>query len=886
MSIPSSPLAGSRPVHTLDPSAVAEAWRVDPDVGLSPDEAVARRAQYGRNELAGPEGRSWLVLLAAQFRSVLVAILLVAAGLAVAVGDVRDAAAITVVLVLNAVLGFVQEHRAERSMQALRGMLPGRAQVRRDGRTIDVDARDVVPGDVLMLDPGDRVAADGRLLVAERLALDESSVTGESQPVDKDAAARLPADTPLADRRNMAHMNTVVAGGRGEVLVTATGTATAVGQVAELLRGAPPRPTPLQRQLAHLGRRLALVAGAAVVLVLGLALLQGDAPADAALDAIALAVAAVPEGLPAVVTLTLAVGTSQMARRRAIVKRLASVETLGATTVVCTDKTGTITRGEMTVVRVWPDEMGAASSSDRLVAAMVLCNDAAVHGDDRVGDTTDLALLDHASAAGANVEAVRRARPRAAELPFDSAAKLMATVHAGDDGQLEVIAKGAPDVLLDRSRAVARGTAETELDAATRAAVDRELHDMTAGGLRTLAVATRVVPADTPLDEVGALLNGLRLDGLIGIADPVRPEAAEAIATCHRAGIAVKMVTGDHATTAAAIAGEVGITGEVLTGAELDGMSDDELADRVVGAGVLARVAPEHKVRLVTALQARDHVVAMTGDGVNDAAALKRADIGVAMGLAGTDVTREAGDMVLADDNFATIVAAVERGRTIYTNIVSFVRFQLATNIAAITVILVARLLGLPTPFTPLQLLWVNLIMDGPPAMALGVDPPRGEAMRRPPRDPRARILDRRRLLRLLFTGGVMAAGTLAVYAAARAANPPALAATMAFTTFVLFQLFNALNARVEHGTILSRHTLTNPRLWAALTGVLVLQIAAIHVGPAQQVFDTVALSPGQWATAAAVAATVVPAEELRKLRHRLATGARTGTGAQETTAR
>jgi Ca2+-transporting ATPase len=847
--------------HTRDVDAVADALGVDPAQGLSSEETAARRQRFGPNEATTAQGRSWIALLAGQFRSVLVLILIVAAGLAAIVSDVRDAIAIGVVLVLNAVLGFLQEHRAEASMEALRGMLPGRAQVRRDGRVVDIAARDVVPGDVVLLAAGDRVAADGRILVAEQLTLDEASLTGESQPVAKDPAARLSADTPLADRVNAAHMNTVVASGRGEVLVTATGAATSVGQVAEMLAGAAPRPTPLQRQLADLGRRLALVAAAAVGVVLAVALAQGDALAEAAIDAIALAVAAVPEGLPAVVTLTLAVGTSQMAKRHAIVKRLASVETLGCATVVCTDKTGTLTRGEMTVVRRWPE-----SAEDALAEAMVLCNDAEVDGEHRVGDTTDLALVDAAATAGVDVNRRRGERPRRAELPFDSAAKLMATVHDHGDGQLQVIVKGAPDVLLARSDRVVSGDGDAALAGEARAAVDRELDDMANQALRTLAVATRVVPGDTSLDDVGALLTGLRLQGLIGLADPVRPEATRAIATCHQAGVTVKMVTGDHATTAAAVARELGIPGEVLTGAELDGLSQAQLLERVEDIGVFARVEPEHKVRLVTALGEHNHVVAMTGDGVNDAAALKGADIGVAMGVAGTEVTKEAGDVVLADDNFATIVAAVERGRAIYANIVSFVRFQLATNIAAISTILAGRLLGLATPFTPLQLLWVNLIMDGPPAMALGVDPPRTGAMQRPPRDPNARILDRARLLRLLFTGAVMAAGTLVVYAVTRQTESLQLAVTMAFTTFVLFQLFNALNARVSTTTILSRHTLTNGRLWVALAGVLALQIVAVHAGPAQQVFDTTALSLGQWGVAMATAVTVLVAEELRKL--------------------
>jgi len=850
----------------------------DLERGLSSAEATARLERHGPNVLTEPARPSALAQLAGQFRNVLVLILAVAAGLALLVGDVKDAVVIGVVLVLNAILGFVQERRAEHSVDALRAMLAPTARVRRDGRPVDIDAAEVVPGDVLLVESGDRVAADGRLLRAVGLTVDESALTGESVPVEK--AADLPT-VRVDDERALVWMNTVVSRGRGEVLVTETGMRTAMGQLAGLIQTAPQRPTPLQRQLASLGRRLAAIAGAAVAAVFALALVRGDSLPNATVDAIALAVAAIPEGLPAVVTVTLALGTAQMAKRKAIVKRLSSVETLGSATVVCTDKTGTLTRNEMTARRVWRAGedldvsgdgyslegavFGAAAPDLRSAAeAMALCNDAVLTGGQLVGDPTEGALVVLAAKAGVHVDDVRAARSRLAELPFDSTAKLMATVHAAG-GVRELLVKGAPDVVLDRCVAVVGGAGVTPLTATHQAELTAAMAAMGDQGLRVIAIASRLVPAAAPLEEVGELVDGLVLEALVGILDPPRAEAEAAIATCGRAGVRVMMITGDHASTAASIARQLGLDGEVVTGADLDALDDPALEDRLDDVAVVARVSPAHKLRIVEALQRRGHVVAMTGDGVNDAPALKGADIGVAMGITGTDVAKDAADLVLADDDFATIVAAVEQGRSIYDNIVSFVRFQLATNIGAITAIFVARLIGLPAPFTPLQILWVNLIMDGPPAMALGVDPARADTMQRPPRDPSAKILDRARLLPLLLTGGVMAAGTLAAFTWGRSTGGAALAATMAFTTFVLFQFFNALNARVEHGTVFSAHTLRNGRLWVVLAGVLGLQVAAIHLGVFQRIFDTVALDARQWSVAAVLASSVLVVEELRK---------------------
>jgi Ca2+-transporting ATPase len=855
------PDAPAAPVHTLDAASVATRYEVDTRTGLTTDEVVRRRERFGPNALPKPAPRPRLLLFLDQFRSLLVMVLIGAGVLAAVIGDVKDVVVIAVVVIANAILGFVQENRAESSLAALERMLETRARVRRDGALSVVPANELVPGDVVLVEAGDRVPADGRWVLAVDLEVDESAFTGESLPVSKQTDAVDAADVPLTDRPSMGYMNTSVARGRGELVITATGAATEIGKVAGMLERAEPVETPLQREIDALGRRLTLVAGVAVTVVFALGFLRDTSVADKMLNAIALAVAAIPEGLPAVLTLTLAVGTHQLAKRRAIVKRLASVETLGATTVICTDKTGTLTLNRMTVRELRPTR----SEAD-LLSAAVLCNDAARH-ETPIGDPTEIALVDAADAAGIDVTALRVRYPRVAEVPFDSDRKWMATFHEDAQG-VRVAVKGAPDALEARCRDVGGAALEAENEA------------LAARGLRVLAVATRRLPGGSlpaGVDELTALVDDLTFEGLVGIADPPRPEARDAIALSRRAGIDVKMITGDHARTATAIARELGIDGETVTGRELASMSDEELTARIDDIGVFARVAPEHKLRIVRALQRRGEVVAMTGDGVNDAPALKQADIGVAMGITGTEVSREAATMVLTDDNFATIVDAVRGGRTIYDNITKFVSFQLATNLGAILTIVTASLFMWPDAqtafFTPLAILWVNLIMDGPPAMALGVDPPGPGTMDRAPRSRDARILDARRFTHLLWIGTVMAAGTLLVsrWAEATGGGPTstARAATMAFTTFVLFQVFNVHNARFPDRSVFGRHSLTNGKLWLALAAVVVLQVAAAEWAPLQRLFtgEEVAanLSPTDWLMIVAVASTVVLFEEIRK---------------------
>ncbi|MFJ9744292.1 cation-translocating P-type ATPase [Streptomyces chartreusis] len=870
-------LAGAD-VHRLAAEQVAARLGVDPAAGLSGREADERATVFGPNRLAEPARRpEWLKFLD-QFRNWLIGILLIAAVVAGAIGDIKDAVVITVVLQINAVLGYLQERRAERSLEALRRMLVPTARVRRDGTERVVEAHILVPGDVVLLEAGDRVPADGRLTVAESVEVAEAALTGESQPVVKTTRAVEGATVPvpLAERSSMLFMNTAVTRGRAEMIVTATGMRTELGAIAEALRTGPEPASPLQVQLDSLGRRLALLSGVAVIAYALVALLRGEGLADIALRAVALAVAAIPEGLPAVLALTLALGVYRMARRGAIVKRLASVESLGSATVVCSDKTGTLTLNEMTVRALWTagrlyevtgegygtqgGVRGGEGRDERLLSAVLpfaLCNDAHLTDDGFVGDPTEAALVVLAAKTGVDADGLRVELPRTGELPFDAATKYMATFHTEPDGRTRVHAKGAVDVLLGLCTDVRTDDGVRTLDDGQRGEIEAVTARLGGSGLRVLGAATALV--DGPPDP--SVLPGLTLVSIVGIADPPRPQAREAMALCRSAGVAVKMITGDHADTATAIARELDIDGQVVTGAELDRMTEDELAARIDDLGVFARVAPEHKVLIVRALTARGHIVAMTGDGVNDAAALRAAHIGVAMGRTGTDVTKEASDVVLTDDDFSTIVRAVREGRAIYDNIVKFVRFQLATNVGAILTLLGASLAGLPAPLTAAQLLWVNIIMDGPPAMALAVDPARDDVMRRPPRDPSERILDARRLLAVSRAGAVMALGTVMVLALAREKIDTDTALTMAFTTFVLFQLFNALGARADNGPLLGRHQFRNRTLWLCLAGVLAVQILAVHLPWARTVFGTVPLDAGQWLVCLGTASTVLLVE-------------------------
>ncbi len=860
--------------------------------GLAEAEAQQRLERFGPNRLKEkPKRPAWMKFLD-QFKNLLVIVLIGAAVLAGAIGEIKDAVVIMIVVLFNACLGFYQEYRAEATLAALKRMLAQHARVRRGGRVQEISAEDLVSGDIVLLEAGDRVPADGRVLAAHNAEVAEAALTGESHAVGKHADALEPGEHSLAERFNMVFMNTVITRGRIEALVSATGMDTEMGRITGLLDATEESPTPLQVQIDGLGKHLAIIAGVVVTLVFVIGILRGDPLVQTIMTSIALAVAAIPEGLPAVVTVTLAIGMHRMAKNRAIVKKLSAVETLGCTTVICSDKTGTLTLNQMTARALFYRGRRFAVSGEGyvgkgeiatedgnplpdflpLLAPVALCNESHIRDGELIGDPTEGALLALSAKGGVEHEAALEHSPRIAEIPFDSAHKFMATFH--HDGEVvRMFVKGAPDVLLARAGRYLATDGEAPLADDIRIAFEAENASLASQAMRVLAVAGRNIPAHD-FDPAGDLMvwaNDLVLVGLVGIIDPPRPEARDAIRLCQQAGIQVKMITGDHAITAAAIAKELGLEGAVLTGAELDRIDVTELSRHIEETAVFARVAPEHKVKIVQALKARGHVVAMTGDGVNDAPAMKNADIGVAMGITGTEVTREAATMVLTDDNFATIVGAVEEGRTIYENIVKFVRFQLSTSVGAILTVLGAQLLGLPMPFTAIHILWINIIMDGPPAMTLGLEPARPGIMHEPPRSTGARILTLPRFWRLLGYGATMAVGTLVVFSYGLSSGGMEYALTLAFTTFVLFQFFNVFNARSEHGSAFNRQFFANGKLWAALGGVVGLQAVVVHWGPAQEIFRTTDLSTSDWVLSFGVASTVLLLEEGRKAAMKLA---------------
>ncbi|MDD5215143.1 MAG: calcium-translocating P-type ATPase, PMCA-type [Methylococcales bacterium] len=864
--------------HVLTIQQALEAQQIT-FAGLTPSQAAQRLQRDGANQLKEKPPKSIWWLFLAQFQSVLIVVLIAAAGLATFIGDEIDGMVIMTVVFINSLLGFYQEFQAEKSLASLKKMLSLQATVRRDNDVIEIAAKDLVQGDIVLLEAGNKIPADGRLLKAIGVECDESALTGESIPVEKQTEA-LQSNTPLAERSNMLFMNNVVTRGRGEMLVTATGMDTEIGKLAQLLTDTEEQPTPLQNQLDRLGKRLAGLALVIVLILFARALWRGEPLIETAFTAIALAVAAIPEGLPAVVTVTLALGMHRMAKQKAIVKRLSAVETLGCTTVICTDKTGTLTVNQMTVREFFYhgknyhvsgegyDSKGEITPScvtkHDLLLPLMLCNDSHNRSQEIIGDPMEGALLVLAEKGGMNYEHARMEYPRLAEIPFDAEHKFMATFHR-HGGDVLIFVKGAPEVILDRC----------QLSVDDRVDLRAKNASMARTGLRVLAVAMHRIPASGAQPRFSGItkeylwryIEKLQFVSLIGLQDPPRVEVCEAIRLCHQAGIAVKMITGDQATTATAIARELGLHGETLEGEALSELDDEELAEKINDISVFARIAPEQKMRLVNALKKQGHVVAMTGDGVNDAPALKSADIGIAMGKSGTDVAQEAATMILTDDNFASIVNAVREGRGIYDNMVKFIRFQLSTNIGAILCVAIAPLLYLPLPFSAIQLLWINIIMDGPPAMSLGVDPVRSNTMNEPPRGTHAQLLSLRRLAQLFFYGIIMASGTLGIlFYDLQQFDDIEHAKTLAFTTFVLFQIFNVFNARSEKGTALNRQFFKNRWLWLSLISVVGLQFTMVYWEIAQTIFHTADLDVDDAILSVSVASSVLILEEVRKL--------------------
>jgi P-type Ca2+ transporter type 2C len=887
--------------HNLKADAASAQLGVDPHVGLDLAEVERRREQYGLNKLAEAEKEPGWHAFLRQYRDLMQLVLVGAAVVSVvALQEFSTGIVILGLTVVNAILGLNQEGKAAESVAALQKMLVIKAHAHRGGEAVDIPAEELVPGDIVSFEAGDKIPADGRLLVAATLEIEEAALTGESTPVSKSVDPVEGDDVPLGDRVDMAYMNSTVTRGRGEMVVTATGMATEVGQISGMLSQVQQEKTPLTRQLDQLTVLITIMAGIALAAVVGIGLLRGDDFDELFLVGISLAVAAIPTGLPAVVTTMLSLGTQALAAKGAIIKRLRSVETLGSTSAICSDKTGTLTLNQMTARQLivagrrYSIEGEGYSTTGKIlrtagetdtslepfVLPMALANDASVHDGEIVGDPTEAALVVLAAKGGIDVDETRRAHPRLGEVPFDSEYKFMATFHEleGDDGRTVVrcYLKGAPDVVLDRSTTI------RDVDGSTVPAEegrDRVLgeNDRLAGeGLRVLAVASRDIepaqfdPAGTLLDEI----QGLTLLALVAIVDPPRKEAKDAIARCQEAGIRVRMITGDHATTAAAIAGQLGIEGRALPGTEFAALSDDELDEQVGEMGVVARVAPEDKVRLVDALKKKGNVVAMTGDGVNDAPALKRADIGVAMGITGTEVTKEAGDMILTDDNFATIVTAVEGGRGIYDNLMKYVRVQMIMLGGFILTFLGAAIFDIAggTPLTPLQILWVNFAVDVLLAIGLGFDAPAPGLMKRAPRDASAPIIDRRLGIRLGIASVLMAALTLGVVAWAEARyDNLAIATTMGLTTLSLMHIVAALEAREPTESIFTHYTIANRRFVQLIGAALVLVFLVTTLSPLQRIFDTVALTSAQWGICLLGAVVFLAVAELGKLLDRQA---------------
>jgi len=857
--------------HRLEAAEVAARLDTEPRTGLANGEAGKRLEAHGANELAEGERRSPWLMLAGQFTDFMIVVLLVAAVIAGVVGEPQDSIAIVVIVTLNAVIGFIQEYRAERTMAALRKLGAPHARVIRDGQVTDVAARELVPGDLVLLEAGNIVPADLRLVDAVRLKVQEAALTGESLPVDKQVAPVSTGDAALGDRTNMAYKGTVVTYGRGRGLVAATGMATELGRIAALIQSATEGQTPLQRRLAHFGKRLALAALGICAIVFVAGLLRGEPVALMFLTAVSLAVAAIPEALPAVVTVSLAMGAGKMARRNALVRRLPAVESLGSVTIICSDKTGTLTQNRMQVTRMWAAGQFVDSSSPLpqvapwplLLLGMALSNDAETGSQGEMqGDPTETALYLLAREAGFDKAVLSPQYPRVMELPFDSQRKRMTTFHR-DGEAYTAFTKGAPESVLARCRGVAGASdaAAIEPDAVLALA-----EAMAEEGLRVLAVAVREWP-QLPPGEEGAVESDLLLLGLVGLLDPPREEAAAAVAECLAAGIKPVMITGDHPVTARAIARRLGILGEgeqVMDGTELGRLSQEGLRESAGRTAAYARVNPEQKIRIVEALQARGEIVAMTGDGVNDAPALNRADVGIAMGRSGTDVAREASHLVLLDDNFATIVTAVREGRRIYDNIRKFIRYAMAGNLGEIWTIFLAPFVGLPIPLLPIHILWVNLVTDGLPGLALAMEPEERGLMRRPPRPPQENVFAHGMWQHIVWVGLLLGGVCIAVQAWALTSGT-AHWQTMVFTVLALSQLGHAMAIRSERDSLFMQGILSNPSLAGAVLLTLALQLAVIYVPWLNGIFHTQPLSAGELGLCLALSCIVFVGVEIEK---------------------
>lgn len=810
--------------------------------GLTTEEAHTRLGQYGKNKLQEAKQKGLLQVFLSQFADLLVGILIVAAVISAITGGVEGAIVIIAVLLLNAVLGTVQHFKAQKSLDSLKTMSAPLACVMRDGMKMEIPAAQLVPGDILLLEAGDIAAADGRIVENFSLQVNESALTGEAEAVQKISDRINHTELALGDRRNMVYSGSLITYGRAEVLITATGMQTELGKIAHLLESAREKITPLQRSLNLFSQKLSIAVLVVCILILGLSMLRGMALTDALMFAVALAVAAIPEALGSIVTIGLAIGTQRMAQEHAIIKELRAVESLGCVSVICSDKTGTLTQNKMTVqhIHVVGEEQDKLSSEKkeelfaRLVECSVLCNDGVYHNDATLGDPTETALLDFCHKLGWSAQKIRDLYPRLQELPFDSERKRMSTLHQRETGIIQYT-KGAPDVLLHCCKYIVTGSGTTLLTEALRQKIEEQIAAFSMQGLRVLAFAEKEAAAIqllTPESE-----SDMTFLGLMAMMDPPRPESAKAVADCYTAGIRPVMITGDHKATAQAIATQIGIWREgdrIVEGAELEKMSDEQLQSEVERITVYARVSPEHKIRIVRAWQANGCVTAMTGDGVNDAPALKQADIGIAMGVTGTNVSKDASAMILTDDNFATIVKAVENGRNVYTNIRNAIHFLLSGNLAAIIVVIYTSLLGLPLPFTAVQLLFINLVTDSLPALALNMETPSQNLLLQNPRNQNESILTKPLLKQLVMQSVLLSISTLAAFYLGLAISEN-MACTLAFAVLCLARLFHGFNCRGEIALI---HMPPNFYSIGALVLGAALLFAVLYLPVLQPLFD------------------------------------------------
>lgn len=865
--------------YEIEAAEAGEKLNTDLDRGLSAEEAEKRLEEYGPNALREPPSRSILSMFMDQLKEVLVIILIIAAVISGAVGEWMDSLVIMIIVVLNACLGVYQEHKAEEALKALKKMTMPTAKVLRDGEVCQVAVENLVPGDIVLLEAGDSLPADIRLVETVSLRTNEAALTGESVPVEKSIKALEQGDVPVGDQHNMAFMGTTITSGRGKGLVITTGMETELGKIAQMIQETPQETTPLQKRLAELGKILGLAAFAIVAIVFLAGWLRGMELLEIFMISISLAVAAVPEGLTAVVTIVLAMGVTRMSRRSAVIRRLPAVETLGTVTVICSDKTGTLTKNEMTVTRIYTDDqlfevtgigynpegIFLDASGEKIVPLanrniMLMLMGGLLDSDARlveredgwaiVGDPTEGALVVAAAKAGLRKAEMEQEYPRLAEIPFDSGRKMMTTFYE-IDGDRYSYTKGAPDILVARCTKIARGSEIESLTSEVRQKLLDINSELASKGERVLALAVRKWPQVPENPQPDSVETDLVFVGYFSMIDPARPEVKDAVATSKRAGIRTMMITGDHPATAVAIANELGIWQEgdsALTGQELQNIDEKELQQAVTNTTVFARVSPEDKLDIVKALKSHNHVVSMTGDGVNDAPALKRADIGVSMGITGTEVAKEASEMVLMDDNYATIVGAVNEGRTIYGNIRKAVHYLLSCNVGEIVTIFTSILLGLGSPLTAIQILWLNLVTDGLPALALGVEPPEKGVMEQPPRKPNEGVMAGGIGGSILWQGAMIGLLAFGIYVLALSwGRTVPEAHTMAFATLALLQLVHSFNVRSINKSVFQLGVGSNRTLVYAFLGSFGLQALVLFVPFLRGFFDTVPLMLTDW---------------------------------------